>query len=399
MSNKHKLLVVPAISDHVAIIKKAQERGMDVITADNNMLNEGHKVANKSFNIDILDYNALHKLAEDENIDFALGYSTDIGALAAASVNEHCKIKSNSYKTVEIMSHKGLFRQFLLDNGFATPKFYTFSNIKELENVNISYPVIIKPIDRASSKGITIIRKENELTSAFKNAQKQSFLGKVIIEEYITMQGKQLHGDVLVQNGHVIFYGIGDQYFQDNHQSLAPIGTVFPSEHTLETHKKLRAIIQQFVTKIGYKQGGINVEARLGKNGKMHLIEMAARSGGNYIPELLSHITNSDYTNAILSALLGKNITETLQIKKFNLAQIILRSPKSGILKSFIIPQHIELIEHFPNKIIGEYVSNQAGVNNIISVIIIRTENIAHTHQIMQDPIKYFSVIVDPESR
>lgn len=67
-------------------------------------------------------------------------------------------------------------------------------NIKDFQ-----FLLIVKPIDRSGSRGVTRVVLENELSQAIYYALNESFCKKTIIEEYI--EGKEVSVETISWNG------------------------------------------------------------------------------------------------------------------------------------------------------------------------------------------------------
>lgn len=49
---------------------------------------------------------------------------------------------------------------------------------------DFSWPIIVKPVDSAGSKGVTKVEEKSMLPEAIKRALDKSFSGKFIVEEF-----------------------------------------------------------------------------------------------------------------------------------------------------------------------------------------------------------------------
>jgi D-alanine-D-alanine ligase len=83
--------------------------------------------------------------------------------------------------------HKGMTKQILRDLGIPTPDFAVINNVKEIENVNLPFPLFAKPVAEGTGKGITafskIINRKN-LHKVCKHLLK-TFQQPVLVETYL----------------------------------------------------------------------------------------------------------------------------------------------------------------------------------------------------------------------
>ena len=165
-----KLLMLGGSMQQIPAIKQAKEMGHYVITCDYCPDNAGHKYANEYYNVSTTDKDAVLRLAQELSIDGIVAYASDPAAPTAAYVAEKMGLPGSPYKSVCILTEKDLFRQFLKENGFNTPKAKGFTNysdvLKEIDTFN--FPVMVKPVDSSGGKGVVkVTEKEgNEFGNA-----------------------------------------------------------------------------------------------------------------------------------------------------------------------------------------------------------------------------------------
>ncbi len=388
---------MPALSDHIELIKEAKIEGYTVITCDNNPDNEGHKYSDKSYNISLLDLDKILKMSQYESVYAVLAFSTDIGAIPAALIREKLNLVGNSVSTVNIMTNKGLFREFLRKNKFSTPNFQTVSKFEEIDLDKITFPLIIKPTDRASSKGVCIVTDINDLKVKLDKSLTFSFEQKVIIEDYIEIQENQIHGDALVQDGELIFCCLGDQYFGNGDLEFCPIATTFPTSYSLDLIRKVKEELQRFLNLVDYRNGGLNIEVRITNNMDVYFIEIAPRSGGNFIPKTISLSSNINIIKECFNISIGKKVNIPDYTLNPNILQFILRSEKEGIFRSVSIIENrlVKILEDYPIKKTGDMVNMNTGPNNIISIYILEVYDCSSIQQIINHPYQFFSIKLD----
>ena len=245
-----KLLLLGAMQMHLPIIKRAKERGIYVITCDFIHDNEGHKYADEAHYDSTTDLNAVLSLAKECDVDGIMTFNSDPAALTAAYVADRLGLPGSGYTAVEIMSEKDKFRKFLSENGFSTPKFRQYTEVKALLNEleYFQFPVILKPVDSSGSKGVVKITTPEEVEASFFNALTYSRSKRIIVEEFIQPEGAQMHGDAFIRNGKIEFIYLGDHHYDSNINNLVPISTTFPSSHSKDSIAAVVDEVQRFIT-------------------------------------------------------------------------------------------------------------------------------------------------------
>ena len=154
-------------------IKAAREMGYYVITCDYLPDNPGHQYAHEYHNVSTTDKKAVLELARKLKVDGVVAYASDPAAPTAAYVCEKLGLPTSPYKSVEILSKKHLFRQYLAEHGFNVPKAKSYKTLGEAEADidNFRLPVMVKPVDSSGSKGINKLTEKSQL--------------KAFVEEYL----------------------------------------------------------------------------------------------------------------------------------------------------------------------------------------------------------------------
>ena len=388
-----KLLILGAMEMHVPLIKRAKEMGNYVIPVDYIPENPGHKLADEAYYDSTTDLDAVLKLSKKLNIDGIMTYNSDPAAPTAAYVAEKLGLPGNPYQSVKIMSEKNLFRDFLISNGLNAPKFGNYLNIEDaLCHINdFSFPIIIKPVDSSGSKGVTVVNNVNDVQNAIECALEKSRSKKFIIEEYIEPVGKQLHGDGFVQNGKVVFLHLGDHHFDSTINNLVPYSTTYPTEHPVEIVNACKNQIQDFMSKVGFKNGGFNVELRISnKDNKPYIIDIGARNGGNFTPKVIEYGSVFNFLDRAIKIALGESIDDIKMTDKVSdfVSYLILHSDKNGVLNNIVLDKMIEdrIIEKHIYLKSGDKVETFLGANAALGVLIMKYES----REVMDEIVENF---------
>lgn len=303
-----KLLLLGAVPTAIPLIKKARERGVYVISCDYLPENKGHSFANESYYFSTTDIPAILALSKQLQIDGILSFNSDVSAYTSAVVSDSLHLPGNDPEVINTLTQKCLFRQFLHDNHFNTPRFFSIDNEQDLKErlSEISFPAIVKPVDLSGSKGVIRVGNSIELFSAAENALKISRSHKAIIEEFIEAKGCQLHGDGFVKDGELVFACLGDHHYGALMNNYVPYSTTIPSQHASEDIKRVLQEVSRFVSVSGLRNCGINIEARISaKDDRVYIMEIGPRNGGNFIPRVIEYATGFDFDNAAIEAALG----------------------------------------------------------------------------------------------
>lgn len=295
-------------------IEAAHKNGYYVITVDYLPDNIAHRYSDEYYNASIIDKEKILGLARELRIDGILSYAVDPGVTTAAFVAEQLNLPFTcSYKAACILQNKALFRSFLASNNFNVPTAKSYSDVESvISDIDLfDFPVIVKPVDSAGSKGVTKVESPQTLINAVNHAFDYSVIKEIIIEEFLDIVGFQSSADCFAVNGNLSYADFSDQLF-DKHavNPFTPSIEIWPSSMEEKYKIELANELQRLFDLLEIRTGMFNVESRLCSNGKTYLMEVSPRAGGNRIAELQRIGTGIDLIDCEVRKAVGDNIID-----------------------------------------------------------------------------------------
>ncbi len=375
---RRKLMLLGGLRYLLPVIDAAHDIGCHVITCDYLPDNIAHKYSDEYHNVSILDKDAVLSLAQDLKIDGIMSFAVDPGVVTAAYVADRMGLpQAGPYESVCILQNKERFRSFLETNGFNVPKSKGFSTYAEAyaDRDYFSWPVIVKPVDSAGSKGVSRVESPENLKLAFDNAKSHSFSGKVIIEEFIEKDGCSSDSDCFSVDGELKFVSFSAQRFDESASNpYTPAAYSWPSTMTKAQESELTSELQRLIALLGMRTSIYNVETRVGKNGKCYIMEVSPRGGGNRLAEMLRMATGVDMITAAVKAALGEKVTDIIQ-KPYDghWAEVILHADRSGTFQGLEISPGLEpyVVEKDLWVKSGNMISPFNGANDAIGTLVL----------------------------
>lgn len=329
-----KLMLLGGIRYLLPVIKAAHNLGVYVITADYLPDNIAHRYSDKYINVSILDREAVLKAAQEEKIDGIISFGVDPGVVTAAYVAEKMGLPYPPLASCEILQNKDKFRDFLAANGFNCPfhKGYTCKNEALADSGTFPYPVIVKPVDSAGSKGVTRVNSATELPGALDVALDKSHSGRFIVEQFLEKIGSSSDTDGFSINGELVFCSFNCQKFDHNSPNpYTPAAYAWPSDMPDDARQELRDELQRLIKLLNMGSWIYNIETRVAADGKPYIMEMSPRGGGNRLSEILKMASNQDLIANNIKAALGLPMTP-MHDPDYNgfWVEIIVHSNKTG---------------------------------------------------------------------
>lgn len=403
MDKKQKrILMLGGLRYLIPVIKAAHEMGYYVITCDYLPDNIAHQYSDEYHNVSITDKEAVLDLAVSLGVDGIMSFAVDPGVLTAAYVSEKMGLPGNPYTSVQILQDKALFRQFLEVNGFNVPRSRGYSNLDAalLDESYFTWPVIVKPVDSAGSKGVTKVNVLSELAQAVEHALENSLSKKIIIEEFIEKTGFSSDSDGFSVAGELRFISFSNQRFDvEAANPYTPSAYSWPSSMTEIQQAELTSEIQRLLTLLNMRTSIYNIEVRVGENGKSYIMEISPRGGGNRLSEMLRYATGVDLIANAVCAAVGDEVIGVEQLPYNGCwAEVILHSDKDGVF------QQIEIDEEFRGKYVveldlwvqsGDFIRSFNAANDAIGTLVVRFETEEQLSGMMSQVREWVKVIVE----
>ena len=373
-------------------IEAAHKHGTKVITVDYIPDNIAHQYSDEYHNVSILDKEEVLRLAKDCKIDGILSYAVDPGVVAAAYVAEQMSLPfSCSYKTACVLQDKALFRQFLTENGFNVPvaKGYT-SKEESLHDIEMyHWPIIVKPVDSAGSKGVSKVDEPKDLLNAIDHALEESHNGHFIIEDFLEKEGLSSGAESFYVDGELKYNAFYDQYFDaEATNPYTPSAECWPADKPDYILDDVKKQLQRLGHLLNFRTGLFNVEWRVCKDGKVYLMEVSPRAGGNRLAEILNYATDVNIIDAEVSKAIDDTIPTVHEPNyKGHYCILVLHSDKAGVFRN------VEILDSFNGEIVekeirvnvGDRVEPFSGANNAIGTLFLRFD----TRQQMDDALMH----------
>lgn len=334
-----KLMLLGGGHSLLPVIEAAHELGYSTVTCDTWPENFAHRYSDEYCRVSIFDKEGVRAAAEELKVDGIMSFACDGGVVPAAYAAEKLGLPGQPYESVKILQNKARFRRFLLDNGFNVPKAKGYTDIasarSELEDFN--WPLMVKPVDSAGSRGVTRIDSPEQLEDAASRALLYSNTGSFILEEFIQQQGCASDSDCFSVDGCLVYASFSNQMFDKKAPNpYVPSGFSWPSYMPKYVQNELREELQRLITLLGLNTAIYNVETRQSVNGKAYIMEVTPRGGGNRLAEILRLASGTDLITNAVRAAMGESVQDIAgdPVYDGNWAQIILHAHADGYFDS-----------------------------------------------------------------
>ena len=298
-----KALVLCGGKPQIALIHELKRRNITAILADANDKAAAVQYADVFYNVSTLDVVGIEKIALAEKVDCILSVCADQMLLVAAQLSEKLNLPCYiDYETAKNVSSKEYMKRIFVENNIPTAKYIVGSSISLSVIEGLNFPLIVKPVDCYSSRGVKKVLNYDELLSAFENAKNLSRTGTVIVEEFV--EGLELSVDIYVENGKVNILCIRSLDKIPNSEKFI-ICRGNPAKISLATKGRAQDVAQKIVEAFGLVDTPMLIQMKINDE-QIHILEFCARTGGGIKYRLLPKVCGFDVVKAVLDLTLGE---------------------------------------------------------------------------------------------
>jgi len=330
MGNKNVLLVGTSFSA-VPLLQYLKGLGYSVSVCGGFKNDPCHHYADTSYYIDYSDKAELLKLCEREDFDYIVpscnDYAYNSASYVATNLNKFYGF--DAIDITNILHTKNKFRAFTITKNLSVPKALRYTQDTDLQT--LSYPLLVKPDDGFSGKGVAKVDRKLELQEAINNAKKVSSNHEVVIEEFV--EGDLYSHSAFIQNGTILIDFFVDEFC-----------TVYPYQvdssclsYNLNNNIKesIKDEIQALVSSLNLSDGLLHTQF-ISDNRNFWLIETMRRCPGDLYGTLIEKSTGFNYTAFYCRPFLNqKNNIDKLKIRNSYIARHTISTSRKLIFKSW----------------------------------------------------------------
>lgn len=298
-----KALVVAGGMPQITLINQLKERGVETVLVDGSPTPVALPYPDKFYNVNIFDIDAVKDIAVREKVDFLITVCADQVLLVVSQISEELGLPWYiDYATAKLVSDKELMKKIFVENGIPTSQYVVMEQFDVEKTRHLHYPLIVKPVDAYSSKGVKKVLNEDELSIAFEEAKNISRTKNAIVEEFF--QGEEISVDLFIEDGkaNVLCISNSDKVKDDEH--FAIFRGRFPVHASEDIKDEVAGVCQKITDAFKLKNGPMLVQM-LTDGEKVTVLEFCARTGGAMKWLLIQHASGVDVIKGVIDLTMG----------------------------------------------------------------------------------------------
>ncbi len=315
-SKRKTLLVLGAGSDQLFMIRTAHKMGYETVVVDANPSAPGLAIATHSSIIDFSNVSEViayveHIMARGMNVSGVSTMGSDVPHIVSA-VADYFGWIGPSWESARLATHKLEMKKRFRQMGIPVPEFASIETPADIVRCWEEWrceALVIKPTDRAGSRGVRMILDPNHVDDAFKYALSFSRNGQIMVEEFV--EGDQYSTESILFEGRTITPGFADRVYKGMESfrpNIMENGGWIPSNLDAGTYRSICELVEGATAAIGIDRGPAKGDVVLCSKKGPIIIEIAARlSGGDFCESLVPLGTGVNYVETVIDIAMGQN--------------------------------------------------------------------------------------------
>ena len=298
-----RVLVLAGGSDQIALINELKGRGHYVILVDYFENPPAKPFADQHIVASTLDVDRVREIAVSEKIDLICTACTDQALLTVAKVSEELNLPCYiSYQTALNVTNKTYMKRRMMECGVPTSRYMITQATNESQFEEFSYPLVVKPADCNSSKGVRRVADSQQLRERISEAISMSRTGTAIVEEF--KEGIEVTADFYVEGTEVKFLSATSSIKMKNKDSFTIISSVYPVVSEVQ-RIEIIDIAKKIVAGFGLRDCPLLIQMIV-NDSEINVIEFSARMGGGSKYHLIKVLSGVDIMSVYVDRVLGQ---------------------------------------------------------------------------------------------
>ena len=298
-------------------ILRAKELGLRVVAVDRNAEAPGLREADEGFVVDFSDVEAVLAAVEGVELDGVLTVSADRAVPVVAAIAERRRLPGIGVEVAHLMTHKVAMRRRLAEEGVPQPRFAALRTMSERHRAvdEVGFPAVLKPADSGGQRGVFLVESTDEVEAHLHEAVAASPTHEAILEEYV--EGTEMNGIVIARGAEAWTLTLSDR--------LRPPGIgfgvgwihVYPATVYGDQLEESEHVAAWAVRALGMHTGIAFPQLIAAPDGRVVVVEVAARIPGGQMADLVRHAVGVDLIEVQLRMALGEELPDELVTPRF----------------------------------------------------------------------------------
>ena len=299
-----KAFVLAGGLPQIELINQLKARGITTVLADGNPNALARPYADIFYQMAIFDVEAVKEVAIKEKVDFLITVCADQVLLVVAQVSEMLGLPWYiDYQTAQLVSDKKYMKKIFWEHNIPTSRYVEMTQLDWDKIRHLQYPIVVKPVDAYSSRGVRKALNPQELERYFAEAAQISRTGGVIVEEFVA--GDEISVDIYVEDGVAKLLCVSNSEKINDADRFIIFRGRYPVAASEAIMEQIQKVAQQIADAFGLKNCPMLIQM-INDGKRVSVLEFCARTGGNMKYLLIKRSCGFDVIKAVIDLTLGE---------------------------------------------------------------------------------------------
>ena len=300
-----RILILGAGPQQLKLISKARGRGAFVVVLDRDRNAPGVSLASQYVECDMLDIKKAISVAREYGVDSIATGGADQVMVTVAAVAKACRLpcylsEAAAFRATNKVAMTQAFKKSGVPVG---QRIFLKDSFDEKALGELSYPLVIKPVDAQGQIGTSLIRNHDQLGPAINLAREHSRGKTVAVEEFI--EGPEIAAGAWLDRGELHLLAVTDRPTYNPPPSLGiSLQHILPSRVGQNAYQDIVDILTRVAAAFEVTDGPLHAQIVMSKNGP-RVMEVGCRFGGANEADLYKHALGVDILDKLLDLAFG----------------------------------------------------------------------------------------------
>ncbi|MBV8599591.1 MAG: ATP-grasp domain-containing protein, partial [Actinobacteria bacterium] len=297
-------------------IRRAKELGLRVGAVDGTPGALGLAEADVPRVVDFSDVEGVLAAVADVDLDGVLTISADRAVPVVAAVAEARGLPGIGVETAHRMTHKVAMRRALAEAGVPQPRFAAVRGLSERRRAadEVGFPAVLKPADSGGQRGVFRVDSVDDIEAHLHEVLAASPTGEAILEEFV--DGTEMNGIVVMRRGEAIPLTLSDRRRPPGVGFGVGWMHVYPPTIDPDQLVEAERVAGHTARALGLETGIAFPQLIAARDGRVVVVECAARVAGGEMARLVWHAVGVDIVEVQIRMALGEDLPDELVLPK-----------------------------------------------------------------------------------
>jgi biotin carboxylase len=298
-------IVLGGSAAHSALIEILKNRGFRTVLIDYYENPVARKAADVHIRESTLDQETVLEIARKLNADLVISACVDQANISACYALE--KLGKNvpySYQTALEITNKGKMKDMMVRVGIPTSKHIRVKNLNNIRDIDLRFPVMVKPADCCSSTGVKKAESLETLVKYLPYSLSCSRSNEAVVEEFV--DGIEVSAYCFISDGHAKIISTAERLSvtEDSDKVIRCYGTISPSSISAIALAAIEETADKIAVAYELDNTPLFIQAIISQD-KVNIIEFAPRVSGGLSYRTILENTGFDILSATVDSYLG----------------------------------------------------------------------------------------------